>query len=260
MLSLDLATILFQAVNFIVLAAVLNRFLFQPVVRRATERAEERDRLMRELAEERRAAAALRAELEQKWAELEEEREASLKKMRREAERERQSLLAQARAEAEQILVEAQVDAYRLREQVLQDFHEQLVDAILGTSGTLAGRVAPALVHDTLVQDLANRIRDMGRDQMERVEAMRRSLAGRDAVAHVSSARELSADQQVQLARILSALADQPVDMEVDVSPDLVAGVRIRLGDTVIDNSLAGQLQELRQEASRLLKEQVESA
>ena len=260
MLSLDLATIIFQVINFVVLAVILNRFLFQPILRRAAERVEERGRIVRELAEERQAVAALRADLEQKQARLDEEKDKRVARMHEEAESDRQELLKGARAEAEQMLVEAQADAHRVRQQAMDEFHEELVDAILDISATITGRNAPPAVHDALVQGLSDRIREMGRAEMDRVEAVRRSLGDREALAHISSARELSGEQEAQLARTLTALADRHVNIELNIAPELVAGLRVRLGDTVIDNSLAGQLEELRQQASLALREQVNRA
>jgi F-type H+-transporting ATPase subunit b len=260
MLSLDLATIVFQLINFVVLAAVLNRVLFQPILRRAAERTEEKERLIRELAEERQAVAALRASLEQQQAQLEEEKDQRIARIHEEAESDRRELLKDARTEAEKLLAEAQADSYRLQQQAMDDFHERLVRAIMDISGTIIGRVAPPAVHDALVQGLSERIREMGRSEMERVEAVRHSLGDREALAHVASARELSGEQQAQLARTLTALADRHVNIQLRIAPDLVAGLQVRLGDTVIDNSLAGQLEELRQQASVTLREQVNSA
>lgn len=260
MLELDLATIVFQVINFIVLAIVLNRFLFQPILRQAAQRAEERERLTKEIAEERQRVATLRAELEQRQMELDEEADKILAKARERAEAESQELLQQARAEVEQMLVEAQVDVHRLKQQAIDQFHEQLVDAILEISANITARIAPLEVQDALIHGLVEHIREMGRTEMDRVDAIRRTLSTREPIAYVSSARELSAEQQGQLARILTALADRNVNIQLTIEPDLVAGIRVRLGDMVMDNSLAGQLQELRAHVSTALREQVENA
>lgn len=260
MLSLDLATIIFQIINFVVLAAILNRFLFQPILRQAAQRAAERERLVKELKEERQAVAALRADLEQKQAQLDEEKDKCVALIHEEAEADRAELLKEARAEAERMLVEAQADGYRVRQQAVDDFHEQMVEAILDISAQITGRSAPPAVHDALVQGLSDRIREMGRAEMERVEAVRRSLGDREATAYVASARELSIEQEALLARTLTALADRHVNIELNIAPNLAAGLRVRLGDTVIDNSLAGQLGELREQVSSALREQVNSA
>nr|MBC7244447.1 F0F1 ATP synthase subunit delta [Chloroflexota bacterium] len=258
MLNLDLATIVFQVINFLVLAVVLNRFVFQPVLRQAAQRAEERERLMKEIAEERHRVAVLRTELEQRQTEIDEEIDKILAKARERAEAESQELLQQTHAEVEQMLVEAQADVYRLKQQAMDEFHEQLVEAILEISANVTARVAPPEVQDALIDGLVERIREMGRTEMDRVDAIRRALSTREPIAYVSSARELSVEQQGQLARILTALADRLVSIQLSIDPALVAGIQVRLGDMVMDHSLAGQLQELREQVSKALREQVE--
>ena len=73
----------------------------------------------------------------------------------------------------------------------------------------------------------------------------------------MTTARPLSPEQQSELARTFTALADRHVDVEVNTDPEMGAGVRVRIGDIVIDNSIAGRLQELREEASELVEERL---
>jgi F0F1-type ATP synthase membrane subunit b/b' len=49
MLNLDPITIAFQIVNFLVLAFVLQRLLFKPMLERAAERSREQQKLRQEL-------------------------------------------------------------------------------------------------------------------------------------------------------------------------------------------------------------------
>jgi len=260
MLNLDAATIVFQIINFLVLVYLLNRFLFQPILRQAAERAAEKERLMKKLAAERQEVAQLRAELEEKQMQMQEVADKVVQETRERAEAERNALLKEARQEAELLLVQAQSDVLRLQQQALTDFQEQLVTAILDISGNVVLRVAPPEAHDALVRGLNESIRELGREEMQRVEALRRSLGTREPVAYTASARELSAEQEGQLARILTALADRHVNIELTTDPSLVAGLRVRLGDTVMDNSIAGQLQELRDDVLGTLKERFNGA
>ena len=260
MLNLDLTTIVFQVINFVVLAVLLNRFLFQPILLKAAERTAEKERLQEELAQEVQAVSALRADLEIRLANGEKEAREIVAQGQQQAELAQQKLLSEAQAEAEQLFGRAQADASRLAQQAVDEFHEQLLEAVLDVSGNLISRVAPPELHDGLVNRLSERIWEMGRTEMQRVEAFRRSLGEREPVAYVTSASKLSVEQQGQLARTLSALADRHVNMDLRIDPELVAGVRVRLGDIVVDNSLAAQLQELRGEVLASLKEHVKSA
>jgi F-type H+-transporting ATPase subunit delta len=48
-------------------------------------------------------------------------------------------------------------------------------------------------------------------------------------------------------------LADRHVNLEVTVEPALAGGLRVRLGDMVVDNSIADRLEALRENVSRSL-------
>ncbi len=59
------------------------------------------------------------------------------------------------------------------------------------------------------------------------------------------------------IARTLIALADRHVDLDLQVAPELVAGIRVRIGDIIVDSSIAGQLDELRGQVVSSLQERI---
>ncbi|MEA3345873.1 MAG: F0F1 ATP synthase subunit delta [Chloroflexota bacterium] len=255
MLKLDWATIAFQIVNFLITAAVLHYVLFRPMTRRMRKRAAERERLRQRLTQERQEVERLRAELEERLAEAEEEAEEIVAEVRKEAEVRRQELLQETEREAERILSEARTDAEQLQQQAMDEFHDRLLDAIIDVSARVISQAAPPEVHDKLIQQLNDRIWEMGRTEIERVETFRRSLGERTPTAHVWTAHPLPSEQQGELARTLSALADRNVDLVVEADPSLGAGIRIRLVDVVVGNTIAGRLEELRDRVSQALRE-----
>ncbi|MDY7078271.1 MAG: F0F1 ATP synthase subunit delta [Chloroflexota bacterium] len=257
MLNLDVWTILFQIINFLILAAALYYLLFRPVMRNVEQRAAEKEQLARELARERQEAANLRAELEERLAHSEEEAATIVAAAREQAEADRRALLQEAHAEVERILVEAHTDTQRLRQQTVDESHDDLLDAILEISGSVIGRTAPPEVHDALVQQLCDRIWELGRSEMDRVETFRRALGDRTPTAYVTAARPLSPEQQGLLARTFTALADRHVNLELKTDPALAAGIQVRLGDTLVDNSIGGQLAEMRETVLKILEERV---
>lgn len=255
MLKLDIWTIAFQVINFVALAALLHFLLFRPLMRRAKEHAVEKERLADASARDRQEAEGARLDLEARLANAEEEAVAIVTGAREQAEAERVALLREAEAEAERILAEAHATSQRLRDQAAEDFHDELVDTILGVSAAMIGRAAPSEVHDALVQQLSDRIWEMGRGEMEQVETLRRSLGEREPTAHVTTARPLSPEQQGLLASTFSALADRSVNLDVTTDPALAAGIRVRLGDVEVDSSIADQLGELREDVAQFLRE-----
>ena len=257
MLDLDPATVLFQIINFAILAGGLYWLLFKPIKRTIQRRTAEKEGVLQELHRERQAAALLRAELDERVSRLEEESANTVALARETAERESAQLLAEAQAEVEQILVEAQADAYRIRRQAVETFHADLIDAVLDVSGLVVGNTIPPEVHAALVRQLSNRIWELGRTDIQRIESLRQSLGQREPTAHITSAQSLTIEQQGLMARTLTSLADRHVDLEVQVDSKWGAGIRVRIGDIIVDSSIAGQLDELRDQVVTALQERI---
>jgi F-type H+-transporting ATPase subunit delta len=67
-------------------------------------------------------------------------------------------------------------------------------------------------------------------------------------VAHVRSAIELSAEQQERLSATLTRIYSRPIALHVEVDASLAGGLLIKIGDEVIDGSVAGRLAALRRD------------
>jgi F-type H+-transporting ATPase subunit delta len=66
------------------------------------------------------------------------------------------------------------------------------------------------------------------------------------AVATVRVARPMSAADQTRLAEILGGQYDTTVHLNVVVDPDILGGVRVEIGDEVIDGTIASRLDDAR--------------
>ncbi len=256
-LNPNLLTIVFEILNFLVIAYLLNRFVFQPVMRQVKARALEKAELLQQMHADRDAAAALRKELAARLDGAEAEAAAIISQAQADAEAERLVLLRETQTEIERILAEAHTDAYRVRQQALDAFYEDLLTTILEVGGMVIAQLAPDEMHTSLVKQLSDRIWEMGRSEMQRVEHFRRSLGDRAPVAHITTARPLAPEAQGLLVRTFSALADRNVNLDVRVDPTLYVGVRVRMGDVLVDNSIAGQLEALRDRVAENLRERL---
>lgn len=69
------------------------------------------------------------------------------------------------------------------------------------------------------------------------------------ATAEVTTAQPLEAEETERLRAVLGQRLDRDVELKVEVDPSLIAGFKARVGSTLYDASLRGQLDRL---ASRL--------
>lgn len=66
--------------------------------------------------------------------------------------------------------------------------------------------------------------------------------------AKVSSAAALSATQQEKLKKTIFDLTGKNVQMLIEVDPGLIGGVKLQIGDRVLDGSVATALKKMREE------------
>ena len=257
MLDIDLVTILAEILNFLILAIALYFLLFKPIVKRMEKSAERKAALISEAEEKEQQAAETLKRIEERLANIDIEIEERLQMAYQQAQTESEALLEMTQNEAEKILIEAEIEAAKRQQQETEDLHEELVNAILNISGQILLKATPPEVHDKLVEEMMEEIWELGKKDMRQVRTIRDNLAERTPTVNVATAKELSPDQQRSLIRTFSALADQNVNMEIDIEPDLVSGIRVRMGDLIIENTLALELNELKTEVSETLEESI---
>ncbi len=255
MLDIDPVTILAEVINFLVMAALLYFLFFKPIQRRMNERAATKEAILENAQENERLSEEKLAEIEQRLSEIDSEIESRLENAYQKAQEEKQSLLEATENEAKRILSEAEKEAAKRQQQEIEDLQNKLVDTILDISAQILIKTTPDVVHENLVEELNSEIWDLGKNDMRQVRTIRESLTDRTPTVYVTSARELSPEQQRALIRTFSALADRNVNMEIEVAPDLIAGIRVRIGDLVVENTLAMELTELKSEVAETLEE-----
>ena len=63
-------------------------------------------------------------------------------------------------------------------------------------------------------------------------------------MAHATVAAPLSAAHHDRLQAALSKLFGRQIQLNVDVDPSVIGGIRVEVGDEVVDGSIAGRLEE----------------
>jgi len=107
MLDVFLDTIVWQIINFIIIAVALYYLVFKPVARNADRRAKEKAELMRELKEDREEAARKLEEINNRLSNLDEEIEQILQEAYEKNKVKQEELLQATYEEAMQIMANA---------------------------------------------------------------------------------------------------------------------------------------------------------
>jgi len=70
-------------------------------------------------------------------------------------------------------------------------------------------------------------------------------------VAYVQSARPLSAQEKADLEKMLEKRTNKKIEMRCSVNEDLIAGIRIKINDDILDNSAATQLSRMKNQVMK---------
>lgn len=258
MLNIDPITMVGEIINFLVLAVALYFLLFKPTIKRIESRAKEKEALLEQARLKDQEAEQKLQEIESRLRNIDTELEQRVEAAYQRAKIESENLIQATQVEAEKILAEAEKEAAKRQQHEIEELQEQLVDKILALSGQILQKTTPEIVHENMIEALNSEIWDLGKRDMRQVRTIRDSLLERTPTVFVTSAKELSPEQQRSLIRTFSALADSNVNMEIDINPDLIAGLRVRIGDLVVENNLAMELDELKSEVEKSLGENID--
>ena len=229
--------VLAQLVNFIVLFLILRVIAFKPLLNVLQQR---KERIAKGLEDARRA--------EEKLANIEKDYQAKLSEARVEgqkiiaeasatAEKQAAAIVAKANEDVARLKAQAQEEAELERNRILADLRSQVASLAIAATNKLIGASLDEQRQRALVDEFFSGVRS-GRVVV--VEA-----GSLPAKVQVTSALPLSASEQVAIRVDLSGHGASEVEFHVD--PMILGGLVIRAGDRVVDASVAGQLESLRQ-------------
>jgi F-type H+-transporting ATPase subunit b len=237
--ELDWTTFALEILNFLVLIWVLQRLLYQPVLKVIAERKAEIRKTLVDAETQRKDAQALREQYENRQAEWNREKEAARTRMVEEMNAEKARLLAALQVSLEQERQKARV----LEERRLTDLTRQAVDAAIMQGGRFAARLLARLASVELEAKLVEvAIDDLRLLPDERRRAIQTACAKADTPAVATSAHGLSEAQRKSVLEALQSLLDRPISCEWREDRNLLAGIRLSLGPWMLGANLQDEL------------------
>lgn len=241
-LGLNLGYLLVQVLNFFIIFIILRAWVFIPIMGML----EKRRASIAQGLEDARIAAEARSNAEA------EARQIIAKAQVEAAERVREAT-QRAETVALEVKAEAEGDAVKIREEALSDSaveRERLLGDLRGQVAALAMAAAQKLIGEALDE---KRQRSLINEFFSGVKSGK-VVVLEDADLHGASAEIVSAlpltDSEKDAVRqeIVAKVGAQTVAFRVD--PNILGGLIVKVGDKVLDGSVAGQLEVLRQSLS----------
>jgi F-type H+-transporting ATPase subunit b len=202
---------------------------------------------MADAEEARKERERTEAEYQQRIAQAQQERDEILAKAAAEGEQAREAVLAEARVEAEQIIAASRTEVEEERQSMLAEMRGQVGSLAIAVSNKLIGDALDEQRQSGLIDEFFSGIR-AGRvvvlDQ-EEIDWVKRAGA---MTALVTTALPLSAGEQEMVASNLAEHLGERPELRFAVEPSLLGGLMIKIGDRVVDGSVAGKLAVLQEQ------------
>lgn len=239
-LGLNLGYLLVQIFNFAILFIVLRAWVYKPILGLLDQR---REAIARGL-EDARVAAEARENAEEEAEKILSEAQTKASEIVREAteraEQQGREIIAEAEEEATQKHQEAMEEAEREKERVLADLRGQVATLAMAAAQKLIGESLDQQRQRALIDQFFSGVKS---GKVTVLEGERMTGAS----AEVTSALPLTDEEKASVKEdILSRLGDH-ASVTFRVDPSILGGLVIRVGDKVLDGSVEGRLEEMRQ-------------
>ncbi|MBM3152279.1 MAG: F0F1 ATP synthase subunit B [Chloroflexi bacterium] len=239
-LGINLGFLLFQIFNFLILMILLYAFAYHPIVRML----ENRRQKIAQGNEDARIAGEARANAEKEAARIIAEAQSKAGQMVREA-TERAELAAKdvraaTEAEAGKARESALAEVGEERNRILGDLRGQVAALSIAATQKLIGEALDEKRQHALINDFFSGVKS---GKVVALEGAQVSGASAD----VTSALPLTKDEQEKVKKDVLAKMGKQASVTFRVDPAILGGLVLRVGDKVLDGSVAAQLEGLRQ-------------
>jgi len=238
-LGINLGYLLVQIFNFLIIATVIYLLILKPIVNLLNKR---RAAVSQGL-EDARVAAEARANAEKEAQEIiaraQTEANAKVRESTERAEEAGKSVIVLANEEAEKIRQAAQDDAVLERERALTAVRGQIAALAIAATQKLVGEALDEKRQHALIEEFFSGVKSGRVTVLEGA-----AIAGGS--AEVTSALPLTAGEKDNVRSDILAKLGDSATVTFRVDPGIMGGLVVRVGDKVLDGSVAGQLEGLR--------------
>lgn len=233
-LGINLGLLIVQIIAFIIVFLTLNAWVYQPML----DMMENRKKKIAQGLEDARVAAEARKDAENEANKIKNEAQAEASKIVREATERAatagKDVKAAAEAEAAKARDAALAEAELERNRILGDLRGQVAALAIAAANKLVGEALDEKKQHALLDEFFSGVKS------GKVVVVGDELKGEAAV--VTSALPLTNDEQAAVKKSVSAK-----DYSFKVDPSILGGLIIKVDEKVLDASVAGKLEGLRQ-------------
>ena len=242
MLDLNISTILLQMANFLILAFILYRFLFQPLQNVLKKREDEITKAIDEAHVTKKEAEETRQRYEEKSNNIDAEIAARKNEARIVIERTRQQMLRDVQAQIQELKNQTEETIEKLREESIHQHKQEI--------GDMAAQFSKGILTDLMSKEIEKKFEQEFLEKVGDLD-LPSFLQGtkpeeRNSVK-VIMAKKPTTSFTNSLEDILHTKLSKDLNITYEIDPSLAAGGILRFENKLIDGSLLGQINLLKE-------------
>ncbi|MFP3854953.1 MAG: F0F1 ATP synthase subunit B [Anaerolineales bacterium] len=239
-LGINLGYLLVQVFNFLILFVIMRAWVFDPLINMLRERREKIAQGLEDARVAEQARAHAEEEAEKIIAEAQHEANQRVREATQRAEQAGRDVRAEAEREANEIREEAAREAEQAKREALGELRGQIAALAMAAAQKLIGEALDEQRQRALINDFFSGV------ESGRVEVLEgETVSGQS--AEVTSAVPLTEAEQAKVKEDVLAKLGGSATVTFKVDPTILGGLIVRVGDRILDGSVAGKLDNMRQ-------------
>ena len=234
-MQIDWLTVGAQIVNFLILVALLKRFLYRPVLDAMDRRERRIAQRLREAEQREKQADARAREFQGRSDDLERRRQGLLEQARDEAETERRERLKEVRAEVEHQRERWRAQLEQERDELQKAITRRLAGAVTASAKRALADLADTELEQAMTRAFRRRLADLD-------ESHRRGISDGAGPVEIATTFEPDAETRTALADAVRESLDR--DVRFVRADGLVAGIELRARGWKMSWTIAEYLRE----------------
>lgn len=239
-MTIDWWTLALQAINFLVLVWLLQRFLYKPALAVIARRKAQVEQAFEETDQAKEAAAAAQQKFESSEVELAQSRQDLMRRTHVELETERQQILEDARLEAGVMLDGARQQIETERAAALANNKEEIAGIAVEMATKLLRQVAggpsdsaelQAALNESFHAQLIDRLEQLPEEERR---TLHQDLSGSTEGLRLITSTALSAAEQERWRAAIAERLGELDSITFQVEPDIIGGVELRFPHAVL--------------------------
>lgn len=252
---IDWFTVIAQVVNFLVLAWLLKRFLYHPILKAIDAREKTIAENLADADSKKAEAEKQSDDFQQKNLEFDQQISARLSQITAESETERIRLTDAVRLESEDLRRKLQSALESERISLKESLSRRAQEEVFAIARKVLGDLAGTTLEARMTAIFLNRLHGLNDEEIKNLKfAFNKSKSSKTSPLLVRTAFALPEEQCVLIESAIREMVEQDTAIKFEIEPELVSGIELSANGQKIAWSIADYMDSLAKSIDQLLK------